>query len=500
MAQVKKTIGKLPVHKGVWVQGTAYARLNQVTYEGSCLQSKIDNNTNQPITISGNAFTVHSSWQMIADGTTALLAAQKADTATDRNQADISLIASKPTGLKFKSGDNTVFAKTMKELVLGNEDFTIWIIARTEGCQDQTYPLIGCTKSGYLPGGMRVYNRTDMGSNSIAYVLMQAPLQGDGAANSIRVTMIDSTTNLHTTVITRSGTLVTCIVNGRLVKSVTQDRVLDFSNFLFDIANTSFFWGGGAVNYAMLQEESNSLLWNGGRYDEVTLPSWMKVGVGVKTSYTRVEHALGSTCTIIEGDGYSDFVITNATGGYPRFYTEPFARRTGSVIIKIDCEALNGETVLISSVEGLTMANNPDNKPVNISSRTTVVFKGDCALYKGKTYHGFGTINNAGKTLRVYSYKVIYCGCLLEYRPENIRQDRVVNTGTVGADGDLIFSPTPPEILYEAPYKDKIVLEDKAAPDFHPIAVGQRCYTNNGSIYEANLPTGEWGVDNWKLQ
>lgn len=61
-----------------------------------------------------------------------------------------------------------------------------------------------------------------------------------------------------------------------------------------------------------------------------------------------------------------------------------------------------------------------------------------------------------------------------------------------------MFSPTPPEIIYERPYKDKIVLEDKATPDFHPIAVGQKCYTNNGSIYEANLPTGEWGVNNWK--
>ena len=51
MGTTKLNIGKIPVSKGEFQEGTAYQRLNQVTMLGSTYQSKIDNNTSAPAQI-----------------------------------------------------------------------------------------------------------------------------------------------------------------------------------------------------------------------------------------------------------------------------------------------------------------------------------------------------------------------------------------------------------------------------------------------------------------
>ena len=48
MATTKKNIGKIPIMKGEYQEGTTYQRLNQVTMLGSSFQSKIDDNTSAP--------------------------------------------------------------------------------------------------------------------------------------------------------------------------------------------------------------------------------------------------------------------------------------------------------------------------------------------------------------------------------------------------------------------------------------------------------------------
>ena len=48
MATTKLNIGKIPISKGEYQEGTAYQRLNQVTMLGSTYQSKIDDNTSAP--------------------------------------------------------------------------------------------------------------------------------------------------------------------------------------------------------------------------------------------------------------------------------------------------------------------------------------------------------------------------------------------------------------------------------------------------------------------
>lgn len=48
MSATKLNIGKIPISKGEYQEGTAYQRLNQVTMLGSTYQSKIDDNTSAP--------------------------------------------------------------------------------------------------------------------------------------------------------------------------------------------------------------------------------------------------------------------------------------------------------------------------------------------------------------------------------------------------------------------------------------------------------------------
>ena len=48
MGTTRLDIGKIPISKGEYQEGTAYQRLNQVTMLGSTYQSKIDDNTSAP--------------------------------------------------------------------------------------------------------------------------------------------------------------------------------------------------------------------------------------------------------------------------------------------------------------------------------------------------------------------------------------------------------------------------------------------------------------------
>ena len=51
MVSTKLNIGKIPISKGEYQEGTTYQRLNQVTMLGSTYQSKIDDNTSAPAQI-----------------------------------------------------------------------------------------------------------------------------------------------------------------------------------------------------------------------------------------------------------------------------------------------------------------------------------------------------------------------------------------------------------------------------------------------------------------
>ena len=54
MGTTKLNIGKIPISKGEYQEGTTYQRLNQVTMLGSTYQSKIDDNTSAPAQMGAN--------------------------------------------------------------------------------------------------------------------------------------------------------------------------------------------------------------------------------------------------------------------------------------------------------------------------------------------------------------------------------------------------------------------------------------------------------------
>lgn len=85
MAKITKTIGKLPVFKNAWVEGTAYSMLNQVTHLGSTFQSKIDNNTSVPGEVVNNELVISPNWAVISNGTAAYLAGSRLSDVEEKN-------------------------------------------------------------------------------------------------------------------------------------------------------------------------------------------------------------------------------------------------------------------------------------------------------------------------------------------------------------------------------------------------------------------------------
>lgn len=410
-------------------------------------------------------------------------------------EQEVNLFNKKPQGLRFKAGDNTVFAKTMKALVLGTDDFTVCVVSRGEGSLLNNNPILGYSKANSSPSSMRLYRVSEDNINGASFCSFE-----NANANILSLRKNDTTTNLHHIAIARSGTLVKAVINGRLVKSVTQDRVLDFSNFIYDIANTSYFWGGAVFNYAMTQAESNKLLWNGGRYDEVRLPDIMKENVVVTYGVFASNEYVNSE-QISNGYRFSGIMVQDQQPQRPQIATSikfngVTADKNYKVYFKFKAKKISGN----SNVFRIMLASQSvDFNISNVMSEYSGTVTIDASIIPNLSqlyFYLFGV----DKVVEVTDIQIRVCSCLLEYRPENIREDRVINTGTAGSGYDLIYSTVKPEFIFYKPYQDKIVLEDKAAPTDFPIAVGQRCYTNNGSIYEANLPLmgSEWAVSNWK--
>lgn len=77
MATQKRTIGKLPVYRGDYVEGTSYSRLNIVTYLGSAFISNVDGNTAVPCVVEGDEFVVSYGWAFFADASASYLRDQR---------------------------------------------------------------------------------------------------------------------------------------------------------------------------------------------------------------------------------------------------------------------------------------------------------------------------------------------------------------------------------------------------------------------------------------
>lgn len=394
-------------------------------------------------------------------------------------------------GLGFKSGDNTVNLK-VPEINLGLNDFTVEIWTRTEGGNG--------SHDAWLTGNqapresqMKIGNVNEMGTNGLS--LSFAFVEGNMTLNKH-----DSTKNLHHIVITRQGTLVTATINGRLIKSVTQDRVLDFSKFVFDIANTTYFSLGRVFNYAMSQEEAVGL-WNGGRVDEVVLDRDY-----YNNSFFSIK-SFGDSDVILEAFTPSNYSFTTNNG-----------------VFRIDC--INDDTASNKWCNLLLGSSNPypiktryvisfdykSNKNIAIGhtdASHTIATLNASTDYRRVTVSFISEVRNniaiksiaysKGDYIEVSNLKITKSQCLLELLPQNIHSSGIYNTGSLGSSHNAILSkPEETTFIKEKQYKDKQM--STGAPNFHPIAMGQKVYSDTGLIYEAAIPptSREWSTADWK--
>ena len=128
-ATTKLNIGKIPVSKGEYQEGTAYQRLNQVTMLGSTYQSKIDDNTSAPAQIGADGAVENintDKWICIAVGNTS--SAKKVVYNNETSglkagnvQAAIDEINTKASDLLSKSLPKIDFERAY----IGQQDFSI---------------------------------------------------------------------------------------------------------------------------------------------------------------------------------------------------------------------------------------------------------------------------------------------------------------------------------------------------------------------------------------
>lgn len=133
MATTKQNIGKIPIMKGEYQEGTTYQRLNQVTMLGSTYQSKIDDNTSAPAQMGADGAVenintdkwlciavgnISSAKKVVYDNETSGLEAGNVQEAIDE-VADSNVISNKITYT-----NNAPFNKYVKELYLYKKDGT----------------------------------------------------------------------------------------------------------------------------------------------------------------------------------------------------------------------------------------------------------------------------------------------------------------------------------------------------------------------------------------
>lgn len=135
MGTTKLNIGKIPISKGEYQEGTAYQRLNQVTMLGSTYQSKIDDNTSAPAQMGADGAVENintDKWLCIAVGNvsaarkvvynneTSGLEAGNVQEAIDEVSNDISTIT------RGKTAETDVIAETIvSKSIFGSKEFVV---------------------------------------------------------------------------------------------------------------------------------------------------------------------------------------------------------------------------------------------------------------------------------------------------------------------------------------------------------------------------------------
>lgn len=171
---------------------------------------------------------------------------------------------SKPSTLKF----------TSTPIHIGTDDFSIEFWGNTYGASGAFYnPTLFFNNGG---DGTFSISVNSIGINGIQWVYFGRDAAGGTGQDTLNPNYIAPTQErMFHCVVTRSGTLVKCFIEGEQKAQKTQILLHDYGDVTIGIANSSNIGFVRVYNYALSQEEVTTL-YNGGKPDSYVLPQSMK--------------------------------------------------------------------------------------------------------------------------------------------------------------------------------------------------------------------------------
>ena len=119
MATTKLNIGKIPISKGEYQEGTTYQRLNQVTMLGSTFQSIADDNVGYPpaeVRDDGKVYAINTDkWIIVANALDAYNAGKRIDDLAEKTEIRDEEGTVVDTPFRYIQSEEFIFAKVDAE-------------------------------------------------------------------------------------------------------------------------------------------------------------------------------------------------------------------------------------------------------------------------------------------------------------------------------------------------------------------------------------------------
>ncbi|WP_308502680.1 LamG-like jellyroll fold domain-containing protein [uncultured Alistipes sp.] len=355
-------------------------------------------------------------------------------------------------GSKFGYGDISTYLCSAG-ISLGVSDFSIEYWGNAYGSGNGATPILfnkASFGSSSNPAYFQVYG-TKLGQNNLNWVTFGIPSGGDITTDSLNFnySVPDLSAKFHL-VITREGKTIRVYIDNVLIASKEQSEIKDLGDLQLAIANSSDVGFVRVWNYALSADDVTAHYNNGDPVGYVVPKAMRYSKIGNYVKYRNINNALGSNTVEVEGDTYTDITITSGTSrGYPRFVVELAEKYQGAIRVEVDAECSDEGGIIIQPVEGLSGDNNASQ---TITQRGIYSFTGVCNNTQ-YLYHSFGDALNNNKTLRLYSYKAIYCGLLAEYLPQYLmygRDDKSIATSWLDSAKQLPLSDESMEPLFQS--------------------------------------------------
>lgn len=333
-------------------------------------------------------------------------------------------------GVKLGYNESPTASTTKKfttpPISIGTSDFSIEYYGNAYGTGSIYSQLLSNSNTlGVGVGYFNVYG-INIGKNGLNWVTFKTPEGGNITTDSLSFNYLAPTLDekFHV-IITRYGKTIKVYINNTLIKSKEQTEIKDLGEFVLALANSSDVSFVRVYNYALSQEEVTTL-YNGGKPDSYILPSKYK-GTLINTEFTYNSIQTNTTDTTInELEDYTEIIYNSAgaNDAYPRFVSKIDTNYKGYIEIELDAECSDIEGFIVSAIINLSTSNT--NSKTTISNRNKYRFFGlanSTGFNLGTLFQGFGDPSNVGKTLKLYSYKIIYKGCIAEHLAQNLVAD-----------------------------------------------------------------------------